>query len=238
MPDPKTLQVIAENLDQMRVGLDGTFLFECRGCGKCCKNREDILLNPRDLFRIAQHLYLKPEEVVERYCEKYAGESSRLPLVRLYPRGEERACPFLLNRRCRVHQAKPSVCALFPLGRYMKASKADPGAPPEIGYFVWPATCGRPVQTTVRSYLESFGFPVEDAFYRKWSETIIELSTFIREAEQKGIPRSGISAVQTLMYVFLYLKYDLTQDFLPQFISNADSLREKLRDVRAKFLGG
>ena len=23
-----------------------TFRFRCRQCGKCCKNREDILLNP------------------------------------------------------------------------------------------------------------------------------------------------------------------------------------------------
>jgi len=236
MPNPKELQAIVENLEQMRLGLDDTFSFECRGCGKCCKNREDILLNPQDLFRIAQHLYLKPEEVVERYCERLVGESSRLPLIRLLPRGKERTCPFLLNRRCRVHQAKPSVCSLFPLGRYLKP---DPEGitPPETGYIVWPVTCGRPTQTTVRSHLESFGIPLEDEFHTKWNETMMELIAFIHEAEDKGIPQGEIADAHTLIYVVLYLKYDLTQDFLPQFIENADILRGNLRDVKANCLG-
>ena len=236
MPNPKELKAIGENIEQMRIGLDDTFSFECRGCGKCCKNREDILLTPRDLFRIAKHLYLEPEEVVERYCEKIVGGSSHLPLVRLCPRGKERSCPFLLNRRCRVHQVKPSVCSLFPLGRYLKP---DPEgiAPPETGYMVWPATCGRPTLTTVRSYLNSSGISVKDEFYTKWNETMMELVSFIHEAEGKGIPQGGIAAARSLIYVVLYLNYDLAQEFLPQFIDNADTLRKQLRDVRARHMG-
>ena len=30
-----------------------TFRFHCTQCGDCCRNREDILLTPYDLFRIA-----------------------------------------------------------------------------------------------------------------------------------------------------------------------------------------
>ena len=43
------LKEIADNLDKMKIGLDDTFKFNCTMCGKCCKNREDILLTPRDL---------------------------------------------------------------------------------------------------------------------------------------------------------------------------------------------
>ena len=29
-----------------KMGLDDTFRFHCKACGKCCKNREDVLLTP------------------------------------------------------------------------------------------------------------------------------------------------------------------------------------------------
>lgn len=33
--------------------LDDLFRFHCNQCGQCCRNREDILLSPYDLNRIA-----------------------------------------------------------------------------------------------------------------------------------------------------------------------------------------
>ena len=39
------LKYIAENLDSLKIGLDETFKFNCTMCGKCCIDREDILLN-------------------------------------------------------------------------------------------------------------------------------------------------------------------------------------------------
>lgn len=30
--------------------------FRCDGCGECCKNREDIILNAYDIFRIRKKL--------------------------------------------------------------------------------------------------------------------------------------------------------------------------------------
>ena len=32
------------------VSSDDTFRFHCTQCGKCCTERDDILLTPRDLF--------------------------------------------------------------------------------------------------------------------------------------------------------------------------------------------
>ena len=44
--DPR-LKTIAENLDSWKLGLDDSFQFHCTACGKCCIDREDILLTPR-----------------------------------------------------------------------------------------------------------------------------------------------------------------------------------------------
>ena len=87
------------------VELDDRFEFHCTQCGKCCTNREDILLTPRDLFRAAKELNMTVKDFFSEYCEKYIGDNSRLPVIRLKPRGTVRRCPLLENRRCRQDAA-------------------------------------------------------------------------------------------------------------------------------------
>ena len=114
-----------EELMQNLLSLDDTFAFRCVGCGKCCIQREDILLTARDLFRAAKHLGLKTEEFVDTYCECYIGGTSKLPVVRLKPEGANHHCPMLNGKKCLIHAAKPIVCALFPLGRMVTGEKND-----------------------------------------------------------------------------------------------------------------
>ena len=52
-----------------KLGLDDTFQFRCKGCGKCCTHREDVLLTAYDLFRIARYFGRSPAEILSRYCE-------------------------------------------------------------------------------------------------------------------------------------------------------------------------
>ena len=63
------LREIAENLDKLKIGPDDTFSFGCTMCGKCCINREDILLNPKDVYNIAVKLDITPTDVLKEYCE-------------------------------------------------------------------------------------------------------------------------------------------------------------------------
>ncbi len=80
------LQHILEHYDEMCIGVDDTFRFGCKQCGKCCINREDILLNPKDLYNIAKELGLTPQQVVDHMGKPI---SDRHPgaIVRLKPRG-------------------------------------------------------------------------------------------------------------------------------------------------------
>ena len=84
------LKYIAENLDSLKIGLDETFKFNCTMCGKCCIDREDILLKPKDLFIAFKELSMKPHDFIQKYCECYVGDSSRLPIVRLKPVGQNK----------------------------------------------------------------------------------------------------------------------------------------------------
>ena len=233
MPDLEQLKEIAENLDEMRLGPDDTFRFKCYGCGKCCRDREDILLNPRDLFRLAKHLKLEPNQLIDRYCETYVGPQSLAPLVRLLPRGKNKICPLLKDNRCSVHASKPIVCALYPLGRIYAAPKDKPDAQPELGFILQQTTCGGHKTNTVRDYLESFGIPLEDEFYLEWNTLLMYLSGYSREALSKGFTMHMMDAVWETIHNVLYLHYDMEADFQIQFSANAFSLRAMLEQVKA-----
>ena len=90
-----SMENIAKDLEARTIGLDDTFKFHCTACGKCCINREDILLNPRDLYRIAKHLSCTPLDVYQNYCESYIGSNTHVPIIRLKPKGHVKRCPFL-----------------------------------------------------------------------------------------------------------------------------------------------
>jgi Fe-S-cluster containining protein len=86
------------------------------------------MLTPYDIFNMAKHLEIRPDEIIDKYCETYIGHTSHIPIVSfdfkptfnsVVLRNPERtgtACPMLQNGKCIVHAAKPVVCALFPLG--------------------------------------------------------------------------------------------------------------------------
>ena len=73
---------------------------------------------------------------MEHFCEVYTGSDSRMPIVRLLPEGPTKRCPFLVRNKCRIHEAKPAVCAMVPsgrrLGRNLKTGKPVAGNPSYI----------------------------------------------------------------------------------------------------------
>lgn len=226
------LQEIMEHYDEMLIGVDDTFQFGCDQCGKCCINREDILLNPKDIFNIARELSLTPEEVVEKYCETYLGDTSRIPIVRLKPRGSIKRCPLLKDRKCSVHKAKPVVCAMFPLGRCIRI-ESDKYKPEnleniEIQYIINPIDCGDRSEThTVREWLGAFGIPLQDASFISWQKTISAVGAKIHELEPT-YPERCMDMVWSFIYSVLYLNYDMTKDYDEQFQENSEKLIDTL----------
>jgi Fe-S-cluster containining protein len=111
--------------DLPTLDIDDIFPFRCKACGKCCKSREDILLTPYDVFRLARYLIRTPEEIIGTYCRVYEGQNSHFPVVRVIPHPPEQKCPFLRKKKCTVHAAKPVLCRVYPLARISgKAAKA------------------------------------------------------------------------------------------------------------------
>lgn len=219
------LKDIADNLDAMKIGMDEPFSFHCTMCGKCCMDREDILLSPKDIYRMARELGMAPDDLFGQYCEAYIGQDSRIPIVRLKPREPARRCPLLKNRKCMVHNAKPVVCAMFPIGRCMVAENPKEGigdfSKTRLEYIFVDPACGDKSEThTVREYLESFGIPAEgDGYFMKWHQTILRMGGIFREVE-KAVSEKVMNTVWTAAFAAVYLNYETDKDFTPQFDRN------------------
>lgn len=221
----KQFKEIMDNFDAMKIGVDDHFKFHCNQCGRCCINREDILLTPRDIYNIAKEFGMSTEEVSGKYCEVYIGRDSRVPIVRLMPRGQIKKCPLLKGKKCSVHNAKPAVCAIYPIGRCLIAGNGHVSRKKfrmEDTVFLFTGTnCGDGSEShTVREWLETFGIPVEDEFFIKWQNNVMELSETFRKME-KMVGLDTMHMVWLATYAGLYLHYDTSKEFLPQFEKNA-----------------
>ena len=231
----KRLQDIVNNFERMKIGLDDTFKFECQMCGKCCIHREDILLNPKDVYNLAKELNLKTGEVIDQLCETYIGHDSRIPIVRLLPKGNVRRCPLLKDRKCMAHKSKPTVCALYPIGRCVilagkTAADIDIDSVQDI--FNRPDCKGSEGSEThtVREWLEAFGIPVEDEYFVKWQKLVMEMGTVFRKIEKK-MSEKTLEMFWNAAFIGLYLHYDTEQDFMSQFDENVQKFTELLHSV-------
>lgn len=223
-----SIKELKEQLGYEEIGLDDTFTFHCTQCGKCCIHREDILLSPKDLFNIAKKFEITPKAALTQYCETYIGCNSRFPVVRLKPQGRIKRCPLLKKQKCMVHDVKPAVCAMFPIGRYL-ALPAD-GAFPEnpeklsVGYIFNNPECGDGSEAhTVREWFHNFDIPVEDEYFFTWTKTQATLCKHLHFLEEHLSEKTMILIWNTIL-ISLYLDYNITEDFQTQFQQNSDEI--------------
>lgn len=209
-----------EHLEDHLLDLDSEFRFKCRRCGKCCIHQESILFTTWDVFRIAKKKGMTMQEVIESYTEVYIGRSSQILIVHLLSNGPKGACPLLENGRCSVHDCKPVVCALFPLGRIAAGKKI--GAPIEdldqiqVKYFLTEHDCGSAKRVnTVRSWLAKFGIPENDAFFLLWNKVLMRLTPAVMKLEDAEVSEHALSMLWDAIYQILYIQYDTSKEFLP-----------------------
>lgn len=229
------LQQIVENFENMKIGVDDKFRFSCRQCGKCCTEREDILLSPFDLFRAAKKLNMTPDEFAKEYCDSYVGGTSNMVIVRLMPRGSIRRCPMLKDRKCSIHDVKPMVCAMFPIGRAFQLDPKKPGAEQitaeNIQFIFNGAHCGNAEEHTVREWLSSFNIPIKDEFFVLWQKTVSEIGDIMKYAEEKRASEKLLDLIYTVIYGLMYMEYDIGQEFMPQFRHNRERLLNLLHTI-------
>lgn len=135
MASREYLEQLAKQLREKKIEVledESEFVNECVQCGNCCRDRDDILLTPFDLFHMVKATGKPVREIITRYGDCYIGDNSHLPLIRLRYREEpdgSTTCYFLGKKDgkfyCRIHDNKPGVCRTFPLGKFYGYQKDE-----------------------------------------------------------------------------------------------------------------
>lgn len=209
-----------KEIQERTLALDAPFNFQCVQCGQCCRHREDLILSPMDIYRLARELEITPEKVYDWFCDSHLGQSSYLPVVRLAPVGEDLHCPLLdANGLCSVHKGKPAACALYPLGRYVSPQESS-----KVQYYLQTVPCGdRQNTVTVREWLQGFDMAAEDETFLRWQQTQValyeKLQGYVKENDMLTVSAAGY-----LIRLLLYFCYDMSEPFGPQFESQVEAV--------------
>ena len=182
-----------------KLNRESAFSFACRACGVCCRNKI-IRVAPYEALRLARNLGLATTEFYRTFTSEGGG------VLREKPDG---TCVFLDDKSCRVHQDRPLVCRLFPLGQIVdKQGRELFGAVP-----LDPDCIGlRGVDATVASYLESQAaepyFRYERAYsvvFKKMLKTLVRSQPLKskRAAAREVHPGDTAQAPGTLLSAWL-----------------------------------
>jgi len=218
-------------MQKNKLQLNDTFAFNCLQCGNCCKNRHDILLTAYDFFRAAKHLNLPPQQFFEKYCEAYVGDVSKTLVIRLKPKTVYNVmlkkpvplgtvCPLLTSDGlCSIQNSKPVLCAAFPLGRFSKeGDKAST-------YFLQDLNCGdKSKSQTLKEWLEKFNLLDADDVALVWSEFLTYAVKLLQKADK--LQEKTKELIHTAYLNMIYLRYDISKEFLPQLVENIKAFKE------------
>lgn len=202
------------------------FGFVCAGCGDCCRQRRDLVLSGYDLYRIARRLRLSPRIVAHAFCKRYLAPESCLPTLRLTPDPLTGNCRFFEGNACVIHEARPLACALYPLGQSIDPQKA------QIEYRAQLPLCGVCAEgRTLQDYLEDAAILDRAGIDARWAVVCTQLSEQLRAAG--GVAHPHFATAVKRMERALYLDYDLSDEFYPQFQHNLAILQPLLTRILA-----
>lgn len=90
---------------------------QCSGCGSCCCGMGDtIILSPYDVGRLTHLLKQSFAELLETKIALHVEDGLVLPHLKMQDKTER--CGFLQETgQCGIHESRPDLCRLFPLGR-------------------------------------------------------------------------------------------------------------------------
>jgi len=99
-----------------------TFRFACRCCGTCCKSGLDIFLNPLDVWNIRNTLKKTTQELAGD-CIVMETRPEYGPFPFCFINMKEGYCPFLHDRLCSIHHARPAACRFFPVVHFYEGRR-------------------------------------------------------------------------------------------------------------------
>lgn len=178
----------------------------CAGCSDCCRGMGDtILLDPYDVYRLTIGLKRPFADFLEKEISLGVVDGYILPHLRMV--GADEHCAFLNEAgRCSVHEFRPGICRLFPLGRYYENGTYQ--------YFLQTGEC-KAVHTKVKvsKWIDTPDRNRYREFVTCWHYLLNDVEECLKDADDTFARNLNMFLLQT----FFLTPYEAEQDFYRQF---------------------
>ena len=184
--------------DMVKVGCN-----DCKGCFSCCRGMgESIILDPYDIWQLETKLHTTFTELMKDKIELHVTDGLILPNLKM--QGTKERCGFLDEKgRCAIHEFRPGLCRLFPLGRNYENHK--------LQYFLLEDACpnGNQMKMKIKKWI---GIP-DSRQYEKFLLTWHDL----RKELQEQLNEDNMKAVNMQFLHIFYEDQYMDEDFYGQF---------------------
>lgn len=181
---------------------------DCKGCSACCQGMgQSILLDPLDIYQLTKGLHTTFEQLLAEAVELNVVDGVILPNLAMT--GEREACFFLNEEgRCIVHEHRPGICRLFPLGRYYENN--------DFKYFLQIHECKNPNKTKVKvkKWIDTPNLQENKKYVLDWHYFIDDVQNKLAQiADDNMIKKIDMFILQH----FFVERYTDSEDFYSQF---------------------
>lgn len=189
---------------------------DCRGCSACCRGMGDsICLDPWDLYQIMEATGKNVEELLQKEIALTVVDGMILPTIKMDEKKD--CCSFLLEERCSIHNHRPGLCRLFPLGRNFENGVCN--------YILLKDTCDREmVKVKVSKWIGVSDVGKYETFVTDWhyfARTMKEILMDMEEAQAKNCNLF-------LLHTFYLTPYDPAEDFYDAFYARLHKIKSQL----------
>lgn len=180
----------------------------CSGCSSCCRGMgNSIILDPLDIHRLSVALQLSFEQLLAKHIELNVVDGIILPNLKMEEQTD--ACSFLdFDGRCTVHNYRPGICRIFPLGRYYENDTFQ--------YFLQIHECPKPNKTKVkvRKWIDTPNLKEYEQYITDWHYFLKNLQNIVRNCDDDNrIKEISMSVLKN----FYLMPYEAADDFYLQF---------------------
>ncbi len=201
----------------------------CEGCFACCTGMgNSVILDPYDVYRLQKGLKKEFSVLLEEgKVELHVVDGVILPNLKM--EGEEERCVFLDGQgRCGIHESRPGICRLFPLGRYYE--KGD------FKYFLQVGECKEVNRSKVKveKWIDTPQQRQNHDFICEWHELLKQIEEAANQEGEEMNLDVGKQLNMLLLKLFYLMPYALEEDFYGQFEMRVTSYRKSFLCHRAE----
>lgn len=191
----------------------------CDGCSDCCRGMgNSVILDPFDVYRLEAGLGKGLGVLMEEgKVELNVVDGCILPNLKMA--GQRESCAFLNEQgRCSIHEFRPGICRLFPLGRYYENG--------DFKYMLQIHECAARNRSKVKvsKWIDTPQQEKNHEFICRWHYFLNELEELVGNCEDEALAKQVNMA---LLQIFYLTEYDVEQDFYEQFEERLQKFRRR-----------